>query len=305
MIRIERYESSVEERYWECVSRKLDETEQQGIVESSRRYMPPDFYSRDDGFKELILAPYEKLKTAYDYIERNMETMKKECFRVYKGGKMKKKALYEKLHNSYGKVFMEVTDGVKMNVFLVRQTGLAVCPYCGRDYINCRSETIAGAQMDHFYPRSKYPIFSLCLYNLVPVCGNCNRIKNDKVDRFASPFDETINWDDAVKFSYALLGVNEKRIVIKADETAGCNIEALQIEEAYQIHDVEVNELLDKVNMYSEVQLCEFKKVLGDKLVTEWELRKMVFGPEITEESMKKKPLGRMLRDLERELGIY
>lgn len=79
----------------------------------------------------------------------------------------------------------------------------------------------------------------------------------------------------------------------------------MHIEAAYQIHEMEVNELLDKVSIYSKTQLEEFKEVLGRAELTEQDMKKMVFGPEITEESMKKKPLGRMLRDLERELGIY
>ena len=68
---------------------------------------------------------------------------------------------------------------------------------------------------------------------------------------------------------------------------------------------MEVNELLDKVQMYQETQLEEFNKVLGEVGLTEQDMKTMVFGPEITEENMRKKPLGKMLRDLERELGIY
>ena len=79
----------------------------------------------------------------------------------------------------------------------------------------------------------------------------------------------------------------------------------MQIETAYQIHEMEVNELLDKVQMYQETQLEEFNKVLGEVGLTEQDMKTMVFGPEITEENMRKKPLGKMLRDLERELGIY
>ena len=192
-----------------------------------------------------------------------------------------------------------------MNVFLVQNTGLTVCPYCNRDYINSRSEELAGAQLDHFYPRSKYPVFSVCLYNLIPSCWNCNRIKQDKMQKFASPFDEEVDWENSVRFTYIPLDVKRKKIVIDSIQPVRNNIKTMQIETAYQIHEMEVNELLDKVQMYQETQLEEFNKVLGEVGLTEQDMKTMVFGPEITEENMRKKPLGKMLRDLERELGIY
>lgn len=43
-----------------------------------------------------------------------------------------------------------------------------------------------------FFSRSKYPVFAVSLYNLVPACGNCNRIKSGGSKAFASPFDEKL-----------------------------------------------------------------------------------------------------------------
>ena len=57
--------------------------------------------------------------------------------------------------------------------------------------------------------------------------------------------------------------------------------------------------------MYSRTQCEEFSELFAKVGLTEQEIKQMVFGPIITEEDMKKKPLGRMLRDLERELDIY
>lgn len=306
MIKLERYDKSVEDTYWRCVEDKFSLAEQQSIVASCKKYIPRDFFSKSACFEELILAPYEKLKKAYRHIEKNKSNMENECFFINNKGERQKQKLYKKLYDAYGLVSQELMDdGTKMNVFLVQQTGLTVCPYCNRDYINSRSKKLAGAQLDHFYPRSRYPLFSVCLYNLVPVCGNCNRIKHDDMERFASPFDEEIDWENDIRFSYVPLDMNRKKIIIYAKRPIKNNLKKMHIEAAYQIHEMEINELLYKAEMYSETQLAEFKKVLGKEKLTEQEVKRMVFGPEITEESMRKKPLGRMLRDLERELGIY
>lgn len=306
MVKLERYDKNVEEIYWNCVSEEFNPTEQRDIVASCKKYMPPDFFSKDACLRELILAPYEEIKRACQYIEKNKNVMESECFIMNKNGKRDREKRYKKLYNTYGKVSQKLTgDGRKMNVFLVQQTGLSVCPYCNRDYINSRSVKLAGAQLDHFYPRSSYPVFSLCLYNLVPVCGNCNRIKRDNTQEFASPFDGQVDWENDLRFSYVPLDMNRKKIIIHAKGAVWHNIKELHIEEAYQIHETEVNELLDKAEMYSETQLDEFRQVFDKIALTEQDIHKMVFGSPITEESMKKRPLGRMFRDLERELGIY
>lgn len=307
MVRIERYEKEVEENFWKYVKAKLTCTVQQSIVASGRYYLPRDFFSRNADFKELVLAPYDKIKWAYQYIESNSNNiMEAECFCTDNQNNRQMNWLYKKLFDAYGRVTqMQTDDGTKINVFLVQQTGFTVCPYCNRDYINGRSRKHIGAQLDHFYPRSKYPIFSVCLYNLVPVCGVCNRIKHDNMSNFASPFDEQIDWENGLKFSYVPLDINRKKITIAAKGSIKNNIEAMRIEKAYQIHEMEVNELLDKVEMYSKTQIDEFREVLNKLALTDQDVKNMVFGPEITEESMKRKPLARMMRDLERELGIY
>lgn len=47
-----------------------------------------------------------------------------------------------------------------------------VCSFCGRD---------AGDTLDHFYPKVKFPEFSIFLNNLVPCCSNCNTLKDDYI----------------------------------------------------------------------------------------------------------------------------
>ncbi len=313
-MRIEPYEEEVKNKYWKCVETFIDSKKQQEILESCRNYLPPAFFSQNASFRELVLAPYAKLKEAYQYMEKNKSRMEEECFKKDANGKFVRNSrgklvrmqLYEDLFHTYGKVSQKMFDDVvKMNVFLVQQTGLTVCPYCNRDYINCRSEKLAGAQLDHFFPRSRYPIFSVCLYNLVPVCGNCNHIKLDDMQEFASPFDEEIDWEHDVQFSYELLDLDRKKIVIHARGPIKQNIDKMQIEAAYQIHEMEVNELLDKVKMYSQTQLEEYEKVFAEMGLSEQELKQMVFGKKITEDNFRKKPLGRMMRDLEKELKIY
>lgn len=305
VVRLDRYDSDFEKEYWNCVNCHVSQIDQKDIVASCKKFMPSDFFSRKPCFEELVLAPYEKIKNAVCFIKQNEMKMKKECFYINDTGKTDMSRPFKNLYHAYEGISQCIRNEVRMNVMLVRQLGLSVCPYCNRDYINSRADRFLGAQLDHFYPRSLYPVFSACLYNLVPSCGTCNRLKSDNRLEFASPFDEEINWEESVKFSYEPTALNGKKIIIKAQGSVKHNIEEMHIEEAYQIHDLEVNELLDKVAMYTRTQFEEFRCVFGKAGMTELEMKQMVFGYKITEGDMKRKPLARMMRDLERELDIY
>lgn len=57
-----------------------------------------------------------------------------------------------------------------------------VCPVCVRELLFSMGE----GELDHYFPRKKYPVLALHPYNLLPVCADCNsaRIKHMK-----SPLD--------------------------------------------------------------------------------------------------------------------
>ncbi|MFM2620888.1 HNH endonuclease signature motif containing protein [Vibrio owensii] len=61
--------------------------------------------------------------------------------------------------------------GMRKKVF---STSL-ICPACQQNYATERSS------LDHFLPSSIFPNFYVYPLNLIPTCGDCNRIKNDEV----------------------------------------------------------------------------------------------------------------------------
>lgn len=76
-----------------------------------------------------------------------------------------------------------VSDGGKWGAFeflseLYRVNHLSCCPYCNADYVYAVQADDGNAcvrtDIDHFFPRWKYPYLALCLRNLVPSCARCN-----------------------------------------------------------------------------------------------------------------------------------
>lgn len=58
----------------------------------------------------------------------------------------------------------------------ISKTQIRVCPYCGLTIIKPSNRT--KHQIDHFFPKGKYPFLGLSYYNLIPSCDKCNESPN-------------------------------------------------------------------------------------------------------------------------------
>lgn len=71
--------------------------------------------------------------------------------------------------------------------YLSAKLNIKCCPYCNMHYTlvvpidkgGKSSKLITGFQFDHFFSKSRYPLLSMSLYNLIPACPNCNFSKSD------------------------------------------------------------------------------------------------------------------------------
>lgn len=68
---------------------------------------------------------------------------------------------------------------------LAKKLNVKCCPYCNMHYTlyaekgKTRADELTKFQFDHFYAKSKYPMLSMSLYNLIPSCAVCNQGKSD------------------------------------------------------------------------------------------------------------------------------
>ena len=319
MIKLNKYKEDFENEYYNIVeSAAQKDTEKYPslnigeLTTSARKYLPDDFFVdtkyKDDDFKTLILSPYEKLKNAYEYISKDAGTMEKECFddEVNDKGEIKTKLTetYNKLYSLYPKIRDSAYGDLKMNVAMVESLGINVCPYCNRDFINSRGKKSAGAQLDHFYAKDKFPIFSVCLYNLVPVCANCNRVKSNKRFEFVSPFDQTFDFDNNLKFSYLPTNDCNVKLIIQAKGSLFNNIEQMQIFGAYEINHTAIEELIYKAKVYNTSTIKELVEIEGLNF-SESEIKNMVFGTRIEPASFSNQPLSKLKSDILKELKIW
>lgn len=310
MIKIKKYDNEeVEKKYFYIVANTVKSKDQKDIV----KYLKKHFSNLMEGeitFEKWILAEYETLKEAYNQLPHGVKDP--DVFVKDKKDKKRFKALYKRYYKAYDKVRSEYIGDQRVNIFLVKKSNMNVCPYCNRNYITARGESVSGAQLDHFISRSEYPIFALCLYNLVPCCSVCNLTKLTKeleVSPFASEMDDN-------SFTFTATGIlpgEQPAVKIKAKNAQlEKNIEVLHLQEAYDFHSDDLKELVELKEMYPETQISEIcdlingeRRLVGKANLTSTDIRDMVFGKQVPYEEYGKKPLAKFRHDILKDLGVY
>ena len=226
----------------------------------------------------------------------------------------------EKLESHYNKINKKE---------LVRITGVTVCPYCNRNFINVTEEANT-SQLDHFFPKNEYPLFALCFYNLIPSCYGCNNKKSTS-KFYVSPYDESItDIDELLKFSLNIksadfINNSESIDIIIKDDISEEELKQLEIKDKlsvrqkllkdkyvidtrslYKLHTDVVQELLWKQEVYSNSYKIKLEEILAtsDKKFSKYEIDRMIVGYYTDKENYGKRPLSKMVTDIGREIGL-
>lgn len=173
------------------------------------------------------------------------------------------------------------------------------CPYCNRQYITpVYSATGKGrADLDHFYSKSRYPYFSMSIYNLVPSCKFCNSsLKGMKEFRFEDKTPYEISMDDLAEFKY---WPSCKIEFCEKDKVIHTYKEIFKIEELYEFHRDDAKDLLRKSLRYSSDRIRE---LAATGFISEKELYKFIIGKISIKEKILEEPLNKFKRDIVKEI---
>jgi len=193
-------------------------------------------------------------------------------------------------------------DGLKF----VNDLGLQTCPYCNRAYIQSVSKRgVVRPQIDHFYPKSKYPYLGLSFYNLIPSCSVCNgtTAKGDKdsfKDNLISPYE--IKTDD-FKFSFEFTTVED--LQVKLDKKIDIHDDYFKLEDFYKHHSDIAHELYTK--LYREETKEHFeslqKSLKGIGFDSD-EVHRFITCGYLKDEDLHKRPLSKLIKDISEELRL-
>lgn len=192
----------------------------------------------------------------------------------------------------------------------ISSLGIKVCPYCNRNYITSYEESVNNykttADADHYYPKSKYPILQLNIYNMIPSCNVCNsKMKNDFDKRHLYPYEDG---NDSLSFSVPFDEIDELYNYSKDDikisiipkngsEKAKNSIEAFKLDKVYKIHNDIVFELKNKIKDSMAFRAEEYyKKLLGYDFFRNEEWSKYWF--DFLEKDPLNEPLIKLKQDI-------
>lgn len=267
------------------------------IIELFRKNNSKEFNTFFEYFKELVLMKPEDMEK-YVCQNKDNNTGNWECI----------KSLY-----NLSKEIDVAGKSEKINTLMVRNfidsggKGLLVCPYCNRNYVNSRGKAL-GSEMDHFYNKNKYPMFAISLYNFIPSCSTCNRIKwikelkinpflRDDTNRIK--FDITIDVDGyKIDFIHDLNGnVKDKNNI----EELKKDVITLRLDEAYEIHDIEIKEMVERERKFGSEYREFLKKIFpeeGSEL--EKKIDVLIYGDVVftPDEELVNKSLGKFKKDV-------
>ena len=85
----------------------------------------------------------------------------------------------------------------------VKRLGIRVCPYCNQQYIYSFGDSRYLGDLDHIRPKSKFALFSMSMYNLVPACKPCNQLfKRSSTKQILNPYEEGFGNDAYLRLNY-------------------------------------------------------------------------------------------------------
>lgn len=215
---------------------------------------------------------------------------------------------FDDLNKSISSIFnyVDIIDA-EIRINILRNINVTICPYCNRQYIDFyrKNKKIRSvAQLDHFYPKKKFPLFSLTLANYIPSCAYCNTIlKRDLMFPLTYPYGLLNNNEKIFEIEMYQSGIktlyqpDDIDIMINNKSKFYQQLDFFHIKEIYGNHKIDVANLLNRKNLYNN----SYKKALEHNLMTtisSEDFKIMLFGFSGEEEDLFKIPLSKLKHDI-------
>jgi hypothetical protein len=203
-------------------------------------------------------------------------------------------------------------DAYKLSDSLNRST----CTYCNRAYtstviLKVNGQCITRPTLDHWYPKSEYPLLAVSFQNLIPSCFSCNSsvkgtVQLNLTDHIHPYVDITQNEDFQFGYFYST-SLNKYRIFVQNAPTKKSKsrdtLKAMFVDEIYNVHHPELDELLSIKKNYSQSYIKKMHNLLDHKLTKE-EVYRLLFGVYYENKDFYKRPLGKFKFDILSQLGM-
>lgn len=206
----------------------------------------------------------------------------------------------------------------KLKGELVQRLDIKVCLYCNRQYIQPVSydgKKRYLADIDHILPKSKFTLFALSFYNLVPSCKVCNQMfKRNETKEILNPYHEGFGKNAILEIRYdsvkEIVGdasvskfrwkVNKNSNDVSDDFICRSNneIDMFKLDEVYKMHAEDFTDLLKKRYMLHSKSYKNSVEAILTKGGAYIDYDKLLYGVGLKEEDQQNELLSKAISDI-------
>lgn len=197
---------------------------------------------------------------------------------------------------------------------LTENLKVRTCIYCNRMYALTHYKTdgsnLMNPQLDHWLPKSKYPLLQVSFFNLIPSCDICNsrikKVKEFKENDHVHPYDDIY---EEIKFTY-YFDQTLKKHKITFENTGGSvnkvrdTFEYIHVHDMYNGHIPELTDLLKIKQEYGDTYLEKLNQSFPSINISKDDRYRLAFGVEIDPKKFHLYPLSKFKYDILKELKI-
>lgn len=204
---------------------------------------------------------------------------------------------YERVRNKFGPE-------------LLRKLDVKVCPYCNRQFINMvDGRRTIKAELDHFYPKSRYPYLALSFYNLIPSCSVCNHAKGeDEID--IHPYEDDFqshNVNFTIDSLMRCLSESQENwnvsLSIEHDSIGERNIDTFALNQLYSQHKDLARDIVFRSIAYNSTYMDELKMIFRINDITDADIKRIILGSYTDKEDLGKRPFSKLTADIYNQIS--
>ncbi|WP_286760615.1 hypothetical protein [Salegentibacter sp. UBA1130] len=197
------------------------------------------------------------------------------------------------------------------------ELGIKSCVYCNsqltlslkKEKIGTKKKYIAKFQVDHYYPKAKYPYLSIALFNLYPTCASCNNAKKDDDIQFQLYQERhEINHnlmgfelDQAQKSKFLVTRESREIEYTFFNKTCPEYDEKFHITEIYKSQKDVAEDIILKSQTYDKNLRKQLKKFEN---INDAHIDRIILGNYTNPNEIHKRPMAKFMQDIAREAGL-
>lgn len=233
---------------------------------------------------------------------------------------VKRKAEYKDIYDFFNELnkllsyYSFLSDSNYNSYNLTHNLNIRSCIYCNRIYTlttrKVSKKKLMNPQLDHWFPKSKYPLLQLSFFNLIPSCDICNsRIKRNNIfsleKHFHPYFIEDIN--ENLEFTFYFKNLNEYQVLFSENSSKKIKstYELMHIDEMYTAHQYELKDLIKIKTNYSSNYIDILTKTFPKADLSKNDIYRLAMGTEAEPKDFHQRPFSKFKYDIWNELKKY